>query len=288
MKRNILVTGGSGFIGTNLIKFLKEKNHSVVSIDNYSTGKRSNNIPGVKYIEMNILDINKLKSRDFDVCFHLAAQSRVQPSFDNPINSYESNVTGTLKIVEWAKINNVKVIYAGSSSRHQDPSQSPYAMTKFLGEEICKMFKKSFNTNIEIARFYNVYGPNEAVDLKFGNVIGIWRKKIENGEKLTIIGDGEQRRDFIHVEDLVDGLYKIALSKDSNSDAWELGTGVNYSINQLYNFFKAKFSIDFERLSDQPGNYRETMRVNDDSLKRLKWEPKDRLKKYIFDLEINN
>jgi UDP-glucose 4-epimerase len=237
---------------------------------------------------MNILDINKLKNRDFDVCFHLAAQSRVQPSFDNPINSYESNVTGTLKIVEWAKINNVKVIYAGSSSRHQDPSQSPYAMTKFLGEEICKMFKKSFNTNIEIARFYNVYGPNEAVDLKFGNVIGIWRKKIENGEKLTIIGDGEQRRDFIHVEDLVDGLYKIALSKDSNSDAWELGTGVNYSINQLYNFFKAKFSIDFERLSDQPGNYRETMRVNDDSLKRLKWEPKDRLKKYIFDLEINN
>ena len=285
--KNILVTGGTGFIGTNLIKTLIKDNYDITSIDNYSTGLKENEIEGVIYINSDIELIDQLESK-FDLCFHLAAQSRVQPSFDNPINSYESNVTGTLKIVEWAKINNVKVIYAGSSSRHQDPSQSPYAMTKFLGEEICKMFKKSFNTNIEIARFYNVYGPNEAVDLKFGNVIGIWRKKIENGEKLTIIGDGEQRRDFIHVEDLVDGLYKIALSKDSNSDAWELGTGVNYSINQLYNFFKAKFSIDFERLSDQPGNYRETMRVNDDSLKRLKWEPKDRLKKYIFDLEINN
>jgi len=288
MEKNILVTGGAGFIGSNLIKFLKHKNNSITSIDNYSSGKISNHISGVNYIDLDILQIENFKNKHFDFCFHLAAQSRVQPSFDNPINSYQSNVTGTLKVIEWTKKNNIKTIYAGSSSRHHDPSASPYAMTKFLGEEVCKMFKKSFDSNIEIARFYNVYGPNEAVDIKFGNVIGIWRKKIEQGEKLTIVGDGEQRRDFIHVEDLVDGLYKIALSNDSNDDAWELGTGINYSINELYDFFNKRFNVDFERIDDQPGNYRETIRVNDDSIKRLKWKPKDRLKKYIFDLNNNN
>ena len=128
---------------------------------------------------------------------------------------------------------------------------------------------------------------NEAVGHK------IWKcyrfgEKNRTRRKLTIVGDGEQRRDFIHVEDLVEGLYKIALSNDSNDDAWELGTGINYSINELYDFFNKRFNVDFKRIDDQPGNYRETIRVNDDSIKRLKWKPKDRLKKYIFDLNNNN
>ena len=193
---------------------------------------------------------------------------------------------GTTKVMEWAKINDVKVVYAGSSSKHHDPSDSPYAMTKFLGEEICKLYKKSFSVNVEICRFYNVYGPGENVDEKFGNVIGIWSAKIKKNQPIPIVGDGKQKRDFIHVYDLVDGLIKIGFSEKSHKDAWELGTGINYSVNDLYNIFKKKFNVDSVNIPDQPGNYRKTLRVNDDTLKILKWNPKDRLKNHIDNLKL--
>jgi len=276
-----LVTGGAGFIGTNLIKTLKDQGVDIVSIDNYSTGNKSNEIDGVNYLDIDIEEILNIQEKDFDICFHLAAQSRVQPSFDNPQESVRVNVTGTTKVMEWAKLNKIKVIYAGSSSKHHDPSDSPYAMTKFLGEEICKLYKKSFNVNVEIARFYNVYGPLEPLDEKFGNVIGIWRSKVIKGEPLPIVGDGNQKRDFVHVYDIVDGLIKIAFTDIKHSDAWELGTGVNYSVNELFKYFKDKFDVTSISIPDQPGNYRQTLRENDDSIKLLDWKPKDRLKDHI-------
>ena len=101
---------------------------------------------------------------------------------------------------------------------------------------------------------------------------------------MTIVGDGQQRRDFIHVDDVVDGLYKIALSKQKHEDAWELGTGKNYSIIELYNFFKQRFSSNRINVPDQKGNYRETLLVNNDAEKKLKWKPEDRLKEYILNL----
>ena len=283
--KKILVTGGAGFIGSNLIKKLAEKGCNITSIDNYSTGTIANEVKGVKYINDDIENIDKINMR-FDTCFHLAAQSRVQPSFDNPKESFRVNVTGTTKVMEWAKVKKIKVIYAGSSSKHHNPSDSPYAMYKFLGEQVCKLYKKSFDVNVEISRFYNVYGPGENIDKKFGNVIGLWAAQIKNNESITIVGDGNQKRDFIHVIDLVDGLIKIAETKISNSDAWELGTGLNYSINELYSFFDKNFKIKSINIPDQPGNYRETLRINDDALKLLNWKPKDRLKSHIENLNI--
>ena len=282
----VLVTGGVVFIGTNLIKELIKKGIEVVSIDNYSTGNKHNEIEGVKYLDNDIEEIFSIKEKNFNLCFHLAAQSRVQPSFDNPLESVRVNVTGTTKVMEWAKINNIKVVYAGSSSKHHDPSDSPYAMTKYLGEEICKLYKKSFSVNVEICRFYNVYGPGENIDEKFGNVIGIWSAKIKKNEPIPIVGDGEQKRDFIHVYDLVDGLIKIGFSQKSHKDAWELGTGINYSINHLYSLFNEKYNVDSVNIPDQPGNYRKTLRINDDTLKLLEWTPKDRLKNYIDNLKL--
>ena len=279
----ILVTGGAGFIGSNLIKELKNQGFDIVSLDNYSTGDKKNEIPGVTYINDDILNIFKL-NLDFDFCFHLAAQSRVQPSFDAPQESLRVNVNGTSAVMEWAKDNNVKVIYAGSSSKHHEPSDSPYAMYKFLGEEICKLYKKSYNVKVEIARFYNVYGPGENTDEKYGNVIGIWKTKALKGDPIPIVGDGEQKRDFIHVKDVVDGLIKIAFSKNSHKDAWELGTGINYSINELFVLFKKRFNVTSVNVPDQPGNYRMTLRENDDSLELLNWSPKDRLKSHIKNL----
>jgi UDP-glucose 4-epimerase len=280
MIKKILVTGGVGFIGSNLIKELIRQGHILISLDNYSTGSKKNEIDGVKYINDDISNINQLDG-NFDLCFHLAAQSRVQPSFSNPEESLRVNVNGTSSVMEWARKNNIKVVYAGSSSRHHDPSDSPYAMYKFLGEEVCKLYRKSFNLKVEIARFYNVYGPGENIDEKFGNVIGIWKSKVLKGEPLPIVGNGEQKRDFIHVEDIVDGLIKISLSSIEHKDAWELGTGVNYSVNELFNLFNERFGVQSINIPNQSGNYPETLRINNDMLELLKWMPKDRLKQHI-------
>ena len=282
--KKVLVTGGVGFIATNLIKALLENKVKVVSLDNYSTGYKLNEIEGVKYFNLDIEEIQNITDIDFDICFHLAAQSRVLPSFENPEESIRVNVNGTMKVMEWAMKRNVKVIYAGSSSKHHNPSDSPYAMSKFLGEEICKLYKTSFNVNVEITRFYNVYGPFEPLDEKFGNVIGIWQAKANKKKLLPIVGDGYQKRDFTHVLDIVDGLLKIANTEIKHKDAWEIGTGINYTINELFQMFKEKFNIDSINIPDQRGNYRETLRINDYLVNLLNWQPQDRLKEYIANL----
>jgi nucleoside-diphosphate-sugar epimerase len=150
--KNILVTGGAGFIGSNLIRKLVVKGMNVTSIDNYSTGLHENEIEGSLYIDDDIMNIDKLNT-NFDLCFHLAAQSRVQPSFDDPDESLRVNVLGTSKVMSWAKKNNVKVVYAGSSSKHHNPSDSPYAMYKFLGEEVCNFIKNHLMLMLKLLDF---------------------------------------------------------------------------------------------------------------------------------------
>lgn len=281
----ILVTGGAGFVGTNLIKELLKLEHSVVSIDDYSIGTKLNHQKGAKYIEGDINQIQDLILNDFDFCFHLAGLSRIQPSFDDPLGTFRVNTEGTLKVIEWANKNNTKVIYSGSSSIHHDPKISPYAMFKYLGEEICKLYKETYKMKIEIVRFYNVYGPHEVTDGKWAALIGKWRGQIKEGKPLTIVGDGNQRRDFTHIIDIVDGLIKIAFSNKTQEDAWELGTGKNYSINQVFEMFKIKFDVSVNYIENQKGNYKETLRESNKALELLGWEPLDRLQDYILKLE---
>lgn len=277
----ILVTGGAGFIGTNLIKRLLIEGHEVHSLDNYDSGLVENHIDGCNYVRGDIESVLYWKGDDFDLVYHLAALSRIQPSFEDPAETFRVNTIGTQCVAEFARHNNVKVVYAGSSSRWHDPLQSPYACFKHIGEEIVKMYKKVYGVKAEIARFYNVYGPNEIVDGDWAAVIGIWRRQVKNGEKITIVGDGEQRRDFTHVDDIVDALFKIGIGSEKHEDAWELGTGVNYSINEVYEMFKDKFGTESIHIPDQKGNYRKTLRENDDALNRLGWKPQNRLKEYI-------
>lgn len=280
----VMVTGGAGFIGTNLIERLAKEGHTVVSLDNYDSGLEENHIDSVKYINADIETIEYIKGDDFDLCFHLAALSRIQPSFENPTDTFRVNVRGTEAVMEWARHNNVKVVYAGSSSKWHDPTISPYAMYKYLGEEVCKLYRKTFDVDVEICRFYNVYGPKEIVDGDWAAVIGIWRNQVNNNEKITIVGDGEQRRDFTHVVDICDALYKVGMANEKHSDAWELGTGINYSVNEVYGMFQQKFGSDCTYIPDQKGNYRQTLRENSDMLERLNWKPEDRLKEYIDSL----
>ena len=281
---NVVVTGGLGFVGTNLVKRLFADGHKVIVLDDYSVGKTENEIKGVRYIPINVEQINYMSGEEVDVCFHLAAFSRIQPSFETPSEFFRVNTSGTEAVCEWARKGNVKVVYAGSSSQWHDPFQSPYAMYKKLGEDVCKMYRKVFGTNIEIARFYNVYAPHEITEGKWAAVIGKWRGQIQNGEPITIVGDGEQRRDFTYVDDIVDGLIKIGFGTEMHEDAWELGTGFNYSLNEVAQWFVDKFGCEIERTTNQSGNYRETKRENNDALDRLEWKPTDTLKQYIDNL----
>lgn len=281
---NVLVTGGAGFIGSNLIKRLVREGHYVESLDNYETGSEANEIEGCIYRSTDIEAIEWYSGDDIDVCFHLAALARIQPSFSTPSETIRVNAIGTQKVLQWAHKSNVKVIYAGSSSRWHNPFISPYAFSKHVGEEFCRMYRTVYKTNVDIARFYNVYGPNEIVDGDYAAVIGLWRRQVRDNKPITVVGDGNQRRDFTHVDDIVDGLIKIAHYDNYHPDAWELGTGKNYSINEVYEMFNKRFNIDKIHIPDQPGNYKSTLQENTDAQNILGWKPSDKLQQYILNL----
>lgn len=280
----ILITGALGFVGKNLAKRLVADGHDVIGLDNYEIGKPADEVDGVKYLPWDIEQIEYLKGDSIDLCFHLAALSRIQPSFEQPSETFRVNARGTEAVCEWARHNNVKVVYSGSSSQWHDPFLSPYALYKKLGEDVCKLYRMIYGLNVEIARFYNVYGPGEITEGKWAAVIGKWRGQVEQNHPITIVGDGEQRRDFTHIDDIVDGLIKIGFGTDTHEDAWELGTGFNYSLNEVAELFVEKFSAVKVYMAQERGNYKETIRVNNHAIDRLGWTPTDKLKEYINSL----
>jgi UDP-glucose 4-epimerase len=283
--KNVLVTGGAGFIGHALTKELIKRGYNVDIIDNLSIGSEARIADKANFLNGDIRAMENIPNKDYTYIFHLAALSRIQPSFNSPSNTFTTNVDGTRKVLEYAKTNNSKVIYAGSSSKHHNPELSPYAMSKYMGEQWLKMYKRVYNLNCEITRFYNVYGEGELVDSHMAAVIGIFREQIKNNKPITIHGDGEQRRDFTYIDDIIDGLIRVAESDHKHSDAWELGTGNNYSINEVYDMFKEVFpNITKIYTPEVQGNYRATSRMNNDAFIRLDWSPKDRIKDYIHSL----
>ena len=279
--KKVLITGGAGFVGYALSKELLKRDYEVDVIDNLSIGKEAKIPEGCNFLGGDIRGMENIKDKPYTYIFHLAALSRIQPSFKNPHTTFMVNVDGTKQVVQYALRNNSKLIYSGSSSKHHNPMLSPYALTKHMGEEWIKMEKRVYGLEAEIVRFYNVYGPGELVDSNMAAVIGKWRCAIKNGDSIIIHGDGEQRRDFTHIDDIVDGLIKIAESNEKHEDAWELGTGCNYSINEVANMFNYE---KMEYVDDVKGNYRATLRINDDAINRLNWKPTDKLKQYIQSL----
>lgn len=283
--KKVLVTGGCGFVGGALTRELIKKGYQVDVIDNLSIGREAKIPEGCNFLGGDIRAMENIKDEPYTYIFHLAALSRIQPSFKNPYTTFSVNVDGTKKVVEYAKRNGCKLIYSGSSSKHHNPMLSPYALTKHMGEEWIKMEVKLFGLRAEIVRFYNVYGPGELVDSHMAAVIGLWRAAIRKGERIKIHGDGEQRRDFTHVDDIVDGLIRIAESYRTHEDAWELGTGKNYSLNEVADMFG---DVKREYVDDVKGNYRETLRINDDAIRRLEWQPTDKLQNYINEIKLRN
>jgi UDP-glucose 4-epimerase len=273
---NIIVTGGAGFIGVNLIKQLVKKGHNVTSIDNYHTGKEENHINGATYLNMdirNITDYNWLKP---DIIFNLAAIARIQPSFKQPKEYFTTNANGTLNLVHYCSQNNIPLVYAGSSSKYSGRFKNPYTFSKDIGEDLVTLYQKHYGLKASIVRFYNVYGPHQLEEGGYCTVIGIWLKALRENRKLIVYGDGEQRRDFTHVDDIVNALIKI---QDQN--AWghefELGRGVNFSLNEIVSLLGAEPDYHPAR----PGEARITLNTDTKAKEILGWKAKTNLEDYL-------
>ena len=279
---NILVTGGAGFIGTNLIKRLLKDGHNVVSLDNYSTGTEDNHQEGCKYVDADIRDVIDFDyfMEDVDVVYHLAALARIQPSFKNPANTLEVGILGTMNILEWAKQKDCKVIFAGSSSVHSGKLKNPYTFSKNVADDLCLLYKKHFGLDSKICRFYNVYGPHQLTEGEYCTVVGIFENQYKEGVELTITGDGFQRRDFTHVDDIVEGLILTSQSEDFNLDIVELGRGNNHSINELAEMFGCGFTY----IPERPGEAKETLCDISKAKVDIGYEPKVNIKDYVKEL----
>ena len=271
-----LVTGGAGFIGSNLIKrLLKVYDNRITSLDNYTTGKLENQHRGCKYIHGDIRDYKAWGQ--FDVIFHMAALPRIAPSFKNPREVFETNVQGTQNVLEYARVYNIPVVYAGSSSFHGGTYKNPYTFTKWQGEELCKMYSRVFGVTTTICRFYNVYGDHMIDEGAYRTVLSIFKDQHEKGEPLTITGDGEQRRDFTHVDDIVDGLIKCTENFSVVPMVYEFGRGENYSINEIADMFGG----DKTYIDSVPGEVRNTLRTNENARNVLKWKPTKNVNEWI-------
>jgi UDP-glucose 4-epimerase len=294
-----LVTGGAGFVGTNLIKRLLKDGHEVVSVDNYSTGKKENEQDGCEYFDRDLSKTNWWDLSDIseyevtceyqiepvDIIFHLAALPRIVPSFKKPVDTFKSGPMATINLLDWAKLTKTPVIYAGSSSVKGDVYANPYTFSKWQNEHLIELYNNLFEVPTSICRFYNVYGEHQANEGSYCNVLGIFDRQFSNGEPLTITGVGEQRRDFTYVGDIVDGLVLCAEAHldvfggaDVNGKSFELGNGNNRSINQLVEAFG-----DYPRkhIDNRPGEVRESLNTDTRARDVLGWKPKGDIIKYI-------
>ena len=277
----ILVTGGAGFIGTNVIKVLLKKGYDVTSIDDYSTGKKENEQEGCKYYDLDLSTVKYISifAQKPDAIIHLAGMSRIQPSFEKPRMTFSNNVAATVNIMEDARRNKIPVVYAGTSSVHGNIMANPYTFTKHQAEEIIKMYSLIYDVPSCITRFYNVFGPHAATEGAYCNVLGVFDRLFKEGRPLTITGDGEQRRDFIHAKDIGKAIEKCLRAMWGEVDmkfsgmTLELGTGKNYSINQLAAAFGEDYPTKY--IPATPGEMRET-RCSDNrtAMELLDWEPK--------------
>jgi UDP-glucose 4-epimerase len=274
---NILLTGGAGFIGTNLIKQLLKEGHQVVSIDNYHTGLKTNHQEEAQYIEFDIRNIDDYSAwGDFDVVYHLAAIARIQPSFKEPYDYFTTNANATFKIAKYCSEKNIPLVFAGSSSHHSGKFKNPYTFSKDVSEEIVQLFQTHYGLKASIARFYNVYGPHHLKEGGYCTIIGKWEKLYEEGKPLIIYGTGEKRRDFTHVDDIVSALILID-KKQAWGNIFELGRGKNYSIKEIADMFQADISYE----NDKPGEAKVTLCTDILAKELLGWEAKLNIEDYI-------
>lgn len=281
-----MITGAAGFIGNALLKTLQSKGELVVGIDDFSVGKATD---GVLWRDVRSQPhLRSVITPEVRTVFHFAALSRIQPSFDNPVETMDVNFGGTVGIIEAMRRTcpEARLIYAASSSVWAGTDRSPYALSKHFAEQYCMMAAKVYGLHVSMARFYNVYGAGELTDEKWGAVVGKWRGLLKSGIRaLPIVGDGSQRRSFTSIEDTVSGLLLIHRAAMGSGKSWELASSEKYSIRQLFDFFKERYpDISAKMIPDQMGNYADSSRINNAALTELGWQPSGSLRDYVLSL----
>ena len=299
-----IVTGGAGFIGSNLVDELVKLGHKVIVLDNLNTGRLSNLSQVKDKIEFVNLDISKNSEvlnncfSGVDQVFHLAGLADIVPSITNPSNYFDINVAGTFNVLEAAKKNNVKkFIYAASASCYGIPekfptdenskikTEYPYALTKFLGEQLVLHWAKVYNMSNISLRFFNVYGPRSRTTGAYGAVFGVFLAQKLANKPLTIVGDGNQTRDFVHVYDVVDALIKAAKSGKIGS-VYNVGAGKETSVNSIASMVGG----DKVNIPKRPGEPDRSLADISKIKKDLNWDPQISIKEWIKMLleNINN
>jgi UDP-glucose 4-epimerase len=281
-----LVTGGAGFIGSHIVDRLILDGNEVVVIDNESS-------------ESNLMFYwnDKAENYKIDVCdyentvhlyenvecvFHLAADSRIQPALKNPLRAVHNNVLGTTTALQCSKEMGVKrFIYSSTSSSYGKSNKipfnenmvenclNPYSVTKVAGEKMCKMYYDLFGLSTITLRYFNVYGERQPIKGTYAPVIGLFFEQKRNGKPLTIIGDGDQRRDFTYISDVVESNI-LAMNSNLSGEVLNIGTGINYSINEI----SKMISEDVIHINPRPGECRETLADNTKAKENINWSPK--------------
>ena len=286
-----LVTGGAGFIGSHIVDRLINDGHEVIVVDNLSTGKEENINPKAKFYHM---DIRNLFERDMikgvDIVFHLACLARVQPSIENPYLYHDVNVNGTHNLLLACKAANVKrFVFSSSSSVYGDTEQvptneqcstepmSPYAIHKLIGEQYCKLYSELYDIETVSLRYFNVYGDRQPTEGAYCLVMGVFAQQRLNGEPMTIRGDGEQRRDFTYVGDVVEANMKAAFSvRTLKGEVINIGNGDNRSVNQIADL------IGGDRITVDPViEPKETLAYIGKAKFFFDWEPTGNLEEWI-------
>jgi len=290
-----LVTGGAGFIGSHLVDELIKMNYQVTVVDNCSADAEKFHWNKLAYnIEADITNYKVMKQlfEGIDYVFHLAAESRIGPAIENPIAAVQKNVQGTCTVLQCAREAGVKkVIYSSTSSGYgnnpypnvetqPDDCLNPYSVTKVAGEKLCKMYTDLFGLKTITFRYFNVYGDRAPRKGQYAPVIGIFFRQRDAEEELTIVGDGEQRRDFVHVSDVVNANIMAAIGnpdEEAYGQVYNIGSGKNYSVNEIASWISDKQT----NIPPRVGEVRVSLADITKMYETFGWKPKVELEDWV-------
>jgi len=290
-----IVTGGAGFIGSHIVEKLKRLEHMVVVIDNeYSDNDNFHWRKDTLNVNIDITDYKALKKActGADYIFHLAAEARIGPAIKNPLNALHINTMGTCNVLQCAReVGAKKVLYSSTSSGYglneapnietqPDDCLNPYSVSKVAGEKLCKMYTDLYGLNTIIFRYFNVFGERAPRKGQYAPVTGIFLRQKAAGESLTIVGDGEQRRDYIYVEDVANANIMAAISNpddDAYGQVYNVGSGKNYSVNEIASFI----SDDTINIPPRIGEARNSLANIDKIKKTFAWKPEVDVEEWI-------